>query len=150
MAVRSTATLIARSSTLWRRAKSPRRLGVARAFSYSAKGKTMKKCPDATQDPQLNARNQDRTRKKFHYGPADPMQSNDAFWASLGAHWGLSPQLASLRRCGNCGAYDVSREMVRCGGAAPDGTVGYCRGHHFSCSFLRTCSTWSPGGPTTD
>jgi hypothetical protein len=109
-----------------------------------------KKCPAATQNAQLNAANRARTAKQFHYGPANPMEPNDAFWASLGAKWGLSPELASLRRCGNCGAYDVTRDMQKCGGANANGTIGYCQGHNFSCSFLRTCATWSPGGPKVD
>jgi hypothetical protein len=108
------------------------------------------KCPPATQDPQLNAKNRKRTKDKFGYGPENLEADNTRFWEQKAKRWELPVILATLRRCGNCGAFNISDEMVDCGGASYDGEVGYCMGHHFTCSALRTCDTWSPGGPVTD
>ncbi len=104
-------------------------------------------CPEATQNPALNQQNQQRTIQQFGYGPEDPDAPNVEFWKDKAGRFHLPIALASLRRCGNCGAYDVSAEMIQCGGASQDGMFGYCRGHHFSCSAYRVCDTWSPGGP---
>ena len=49
--------------------------------------------------------------------------------------------------CGNCAAFDISKEMVACGGANSEGTVGYCKMHDFSCTAEKTCLTYAHGGP---
>lgn len=108
------------------------------------------KCPRATQDPELNLKNKENTRKKFGYGPAKIEDDNTRFWERKARKWELPVLLATLRRCGNCGAFNISDTMVDCEGASYDGDVGYCMGHHFSCSAFRTCDTWSPGGPITE
>jgi len=104
-------------------------------------------CPEATQDPQINAENQRRTYQQYGYGPMDPANPEPGFWQDKAQRWGLPVLNASLRRCGNCGAFDITDDMVACGGASEDGSRGYCQGHHFTCSAMRTCDTWSPGGP---
>lgn len=108
------------------------------------------KCPAATQDPALNRLNKQRTKQQFGYGPDDLNKQNAAFWKAKARAFELPVVLAKLRRCGNCGVFDVSDQMVACGGASYEGDVGFCRGHQFKCSAMRVCDTWSPGGPVTD
>jgi hypothetical protein len=94
------------------------------------------KCPPATQDHKLNKKNQIRAMKArdIKYG-----------------HPNEIAELASFKEkgqlCGNCIAFDVSPEMVRCGGASKDGSMGYCEMHRFSCAAEKTCLTWKGGGP---
>ena len=106
-------------------------------------------CPAPTQNRQLNDANRQRTYAQFGYGPQDPNNPPPGFWEEKAKRWSLPVLNASLRRCGNCSVYDISRDMQACGGASADGSIGYCHGHNFTCSALRTCNTWSPGGPQT-
>lgn len=119
-------------------------------YHYSYYGNPDEDCPPATQDQQLNAKNRARTIKQFGYGPKDPTQKNHRFWDGKARRWKLPIALASMRLCGNCSVFNISEDMVDCGGANENGTVGFCEGHKFSCSAYRTCDTWSPGGPKTD
>jgi hypothetical protein len=80
-------------------------------------------CPAPTQDPKLNNRNRLRAIREAMYGPVK------------GTLFG---------RCGNCAAFDTSRQMVACGGASPDGEVGYCHAWNFTCAARRCCLSWSP------
>ena len=104
-------------------------------------------CPAATQNPQLNKKNRQRTVQQYGFGPRNPRGVNKRFWADKARRFRLPVLLARFRRCGNCGAYDVTDHMVACGGASEDGMLGFCLGHKFSCEAERVCDTWKPGGP---
>ena len=90
-------------------------------------------CPAPTQDPELNAANKQRAAEdpEVQYGFPEQM-------------------IAEGKRCGGCAAFNVSENMVRCGGAAEDRSVGYCMMHEFTCAAKRSCLTWAPGGPKTE
>ena len=93
-------------------------------------------CPKATQDKALNDKNKKRAslNKKVKYGLPSEV-----------------PELKSLAKknlfCSNCAAYDISKNMIRCGGANKQGTIGYCKMHDFSCASKKTCLTHAKGGP---
>ena len=90
-------------------------------------------CPAPTQDPELNAANKQQAAEdpEIQYGFPEQM-------------------IAEGKRCGDCAAFNVSENMVRCGGAAEDRSVGYCMMHEFTCAAKRSCLTWAPGGPKTE
>ena len=90
-------------------------------------------CPAPTQNPELNAANKQRAAEdpEVQYGFPEQM-------------------IAEGKRCGGCAAFNVSENMVRCGGAAEDRSVGYCMMHEFTCAAKRSCLTWAPGGPKTE
>ena len=93
-------------------------------------------CPVATQEKEINISNKgnaaiDRKIAYMHPEDADKILK-------------LSKE-GSL--CGNCAAFDITTEMVACGGANEEGTVGYCKMHDFSCAAGKTCLTWATGGP---
>ena len=79
---------------------------------------------------------------KAGYGPAAPegnlRAGNDEFWIDKARMWSLPVLNARLRRCGNCNSYMIERA---------DGLIGFCMQYEFTCSALRTCNTWVPGGP---
>jgi hypothetical protein len=137
-------------------------------------------CPAAVKDSALNRKNKLKAATEYHYGP-DPLgralsatigavgklpllapAGHAAYWAAKAARLGKSDAQAVLEICGNCKAFDVTPEMVACGGASerpilvrcskggpPRLTtpVGFCQQHHFKCSALRTCDSWVAGGP---
>ena len=107
------------------------------------------RCPKAS-DPRVNAKNRQKTIDRFGFGPADVANPPRGFWEDKSQRWKLPVKLARLRRCGNCGVYDISEKAIECGLASWDGELGYCRGHDFTCSALRVCNTWSPGGPVME
>ena len=87
---------------------------------------------------------------------------NDPYWLAKATRDSVPEPEARKRICGNCKAFDVTPTMVACGGASerpilvPDSSagpprlttpVGYCQMHHFKCSALRTCDSWTEGGP---
>ena len=114
----------------------------------------MKNCPAPTQDPKLNNRNRLRAIREAMYGPVKVTflgqirdlrgEAAARYWRKMAGRWGLPVSTAIYRRCGNCGAFDTSRKMVACGGASPDGEVGYCRAWNFTCAARRSCLSWSP------
>ena len=93
-------------------------------------------CPPATQDKDLNSENKRKAAaaKDIKYGHPDKV-----------------PELKKLEEkgqlCGNCAAFNITPEMVDCGGASKDGATGYCEMHRFTCMAKKTCLTWASGGP---
>jgi len=90
-------------------------------------------CPAATQNEQLNLRNQEAATRdpRIQYRLAD------------------NPQSA----CGNCSAFDVSHRMSQCmPGETQDagGRSGYCWTNSFKCQSARVCNAWARGGPIQD
>jgi len=85
-----------------------------------------------------------------------------AYWTAKAAAKRITLEQATRELCGNCKAYDVSPAMQACGGAGGEAIAvvcaqtgrprmtlprGYCQMHNFTCSALRSCSTWVGGGP---
>ena len=128
----------------------------------------------------LNKKNKILAAKEHFYGP-DPLgkamaktiatvkglpvlapAGHLAYWMEKASRKQISVPMAQKQLCGNCKAFNITPEMVACGGAterpilvecAKGGpprlttTVGYCDMHEFKCSALRTCDTWVGGGP---
>ena len=93
-------------------------------------------CPAATQDAKLNSENKRKAARnpKIKYGHPSKVKE-------------LQKLAKNNKLCGNCAAFDVSKKMIKCGGANKKDTSGYCKMHDFSCAAEKTCLTWAPGGP---
>lgn len=121
-------------------------------------------CPPATQSIELNLKNRQKAIDEYGYGPLDPNQPNEKFWAKKADMWNLDdPEDAKSARCGNCAAFDMSDDMIDClskgigtePGSDPHDTIdaghlGYCKFLKFKCAAKRTCDAWVEGGPITD
>lgn len=120
-----------------------------------------KGCPPATQDISLNLINRKKAIDEYMYGPLDPNKPNEKFWQKIADEWNAdSIEEVKSARCGNCAAFDMSKEMQKCiakgigseKGSDPMDTVdaghlGYCKFLKFKCAAKRTCSAWVEGGP---
>ena len=119
-------------------------------------------CPIATQDIKVNLKNRDWAFKNVGYGPANPNDENEEFWAAKADEWQVEPDDAKEMRCGNCAAFIQTPEMLDCiekgigdepGSYAKDiiatAGLGYCELFEFKCAADRTCSAWLVGGPIT-
>jgi len=122
-------------------------------------------CPVATRDITVNLQNRGKAIDKAHYGPMDPNQPNDRYWAQKARMWQVSPDEAKTQRCGNCAAFSQTTAMLKCieegiagkEGSAEDamdvidaGDLGFCEIFDFKCASARTCDAWIVGGPITD
>jgi hypothetical protein len=120
------------------------------------------KCPTATQDISINLQNRQKGINEFGYGPLNPDEPNESFWADKQEKWKLdSPDDAKKSLCGNCAAFDISNKTLNCiaigigdDGGSEDpfdvieaGELGYCRFLKFKCAAKRTCDAWVTGGP---
>ncbi len=125
-------------------------------------------CPKATKDLDLNLKNRQKAIDKYLYGPKNPgldnkktAPNNDAFWEKIAKVWSKKHTVEDVKeaktmRCGNCAAFDTSREMLDCiskgikgadkGEDAWDtiesGKLGYCHFLDFKCAAKRTCKAW--------
>ena len=123
------------------------------------------RCPPATQDIALNLKNRQKAINEYGYGPLNPLEPNVKFWAKKQQMWQLdSIDDAKKSLCGNCAAFDVSKDAIACiergigddsGSENPHdvveaGDLGYCRFLKFKCASLRTCDAWVVGGPITE
>ena len=121
-------------------------------------------CPPATQSIELNLRNRQKAIDEYGYGPLNPNEPNEEFWQRLADKWRTN-DLESVKssRCGNCAAFDMTKEMMNCiaqgiggePGSDPHDTVdaghlGYCKFLKFKCAAKRTCDAWVEGGPIKD
>jgi hypothetical protein len=122
-------------------------------------------CPPATQDIGLNLKNRQKAINEYGYGPLNPLEPNEKFWAKKQQMWQLdSIDDAKKSLCGNCAAFDISKDAIACiergigddsGSENPHdvveaGDLGYCRFLKFKCASLRTCDAWVVGGPITE
>jgi hypothetical protein len=121
-------------------------------------------CPPATQSIELNLKNRKKAIDEYMYGPLDPNQPNEEYWAGIADEWNMDdPESAKSARCGNCAAFDITEEMQNCistgigsepGSDPADtidaGTLGYCKFLKFKCAAKRTCSAWVEGGPISE
>lgn len=120
-------------------------------------------CPAATGDLTLNLRNRGRAIDKADYGPMNPNEPNDQYWAKMAAKWDVPADEARGMRCGNCAAFNQTSRMLKCieDGLSDDrhedamevveaGDLGFCEIFDFKCAAARTCSAWIVGGPIKD
>jgi hypothetical protein len=121
-------------------------------------------CPTATQDVGANLENRKKAIDKANYGPLNPSEPNEDFWAESAKEWDVTPAEAKKQRCGNCAAFIQTSSMLECikGGLAQGdnaknawdvaeaGELGYCEAFDFKCASRRTCRAWIVGGPITD
>ena len=122
-----------------------------------------KGCPIATYDIDVNLKNRQKAIDEYHYGPANPDESED-YWKVAAKQWNITEKTAKTMLCGNCAAFDVSDKMWRCievGIKGDDRAVdsmatiqkadlGYCNFLHFKCAGTRSCSGWVSGGAIDD
>jgi hypothetical protein len=115
-------------------------------------GGTIKSCPAATGNLELNTKNRNKAIRAewIGYGPANVDQPAD-FWIKIASFWKTSVNSAKGMKCSNCVAFDVSPRMRDCMKVVSDkdGDFGYCWMHHFKCHSARTCRTWAKGGAIT-
>lgn len=120
------------------------------------------KCPIATQDIAVNIKNRQKAIDDGGYGPLNPNEPNNKFWAAKAKRWDVTVDDAQKQRCGNCAAFIRTPKMLDCidkglgneeGNDAWDviGTakLGYCEAFDFKCASSRTCDAWIVGGPIT-
>lgn len=119
-------------------------------------------CPEPTQDLALNLANRQKAINEFGYGPLNPNEPNETYWAAKQEMWKLdSPEDAKKSLCENCAAFDITSSMLDCiaKGIGEDsdpydtieaGELGYCKFLKFKCAAKRTCDAWVVGGPITD
>lgn len=121
-------------------------------------------CPEATQNIAVNLRNRKTAIDTAMYGPLNPEEANNKYWAGIADEWGVDIETAKKQRCGNCAVFIVTSEMKNCikSGLTGDersdefdaidaaGELGYCEAFDFKCASARTCRAWVTGGPVTD
>ncbi len=114
------------------------------------------KCPDATQNVELNLENRQHAIDDYGYGPPNPEEPNDEFWQEKADKWNTDPEQAKTMRCGNCKVFNISDKMKDCiklgmsGGEESEADdydsvvedLGYCQMHRFKCAASRTCISW--------
>ena len=122
-------------------------------------------CPPATQDIAINLENREKAIKTAGYGPLNPKEPNEEFWAEKANRWSLPVVEAKKSVCGNCVMFIRTPKMLDCiesGISAGDSgqqnawdaidtaELGYCEAFDFKCAASRTCSAWVVGGPITE
>lgn len=110
------------------------------------------KCPPATQSIPLNLKNRQKCIDEAHYGPLNPAEPNEEYWKAKAKMFNDSVEDAKSARCGNCAAFNRSKEILDCiasaigGKEAWDtidaGDLGYCVFYDFKCAASRTCDAW--------
>jgi hypothetical protein len=121
------------------------------------------KCPEATQDIEINLKNRQVCVDKANYGPANPSLENSEFWQKKADLFKTSVEETKTMRCSNCAAFIVKTPMKQCiekgigdeEGSEATGIInlanlGYCELFDFKCAGERTCDAWITGGPLTD
>lgn len=116
-------------------------------------------CPVETQDIKANLANRAKAVEVAHYGPANPLEPNDAYWQAKADQFRTTVEQAKTMRCGNCAAFNVTKRIEGCiakgigadaGEVEAAGQLGYCEFFDFKCAAKRTCDAWVVGGPITD
>ena len=121
-----------------------------------------KACPRETQDIAANLANRKKAITTAMYGPLNPNEPNEDYWAKLAQEFNTTPEEAKKSRCGNCAAFNVTTRIKNCiaqglgkdqgdeWGTIDAGDLGYCEAFDFKCASLRTCKAWIVGGPLDD
>ena len=122
-------------------------------------------CPPATQDIAVNLANREKAIETAGYGPLNPKEPNEEFWAEKAQRWSVEVTEAKKSVCGNCVMFIRTPKMLDCieGGIAAGDSgqqnawdaidqaeLGYCEAFDFKCAASRTCSAWVVGGPITE
>lgn len=112
---------------------------------------------DAITDLDLNTLNRNKTIKEYGYGPLNPLSDTaEAFWQQKAELWNTSVEHAKSSRCGNCAAFDQTKDTLRKiqQGIGKRGEkiseladLGFCELFWFKCAADRTCDAWLAGGP---
>jgi hypothetical protein len=119
-------------------------------------------CPPATQDIATNLANRENAIQVAKYGPLNPQEPNEEFWAEKANRWSVEIAEAKKSVCGTCVMFIRTPKMLDCieGGIAAGDSgsqnawdaidtaeLGYCEAFDFKCAASRTCSAWVVGGP---
>lgn len=121
-------------------------------------------CPPATLDLELNLKNRQYAIEKIGYGPLNPKEPNEEFWADKADRWAVTIEDAKKSICGNCAVFNRTSKVLSCiseglnegsptddwSAAIDQAELGYCEMLDFKCAASRTCDAWVVGGPITD
>lgn len=122
-------------------------------------------CPPATQDIAVNLANREKAIQTAAYGPLNPKDPNEDFWAAKAKRWTVDVAEAKKSTCGTCVMFIRTPQMLDCieGGlsagdsgaqnawdAIDTAELGYCEAFDFKCAASRTCDAWVVGGPITE
>lgn len=122
-------------------------------------------CPPATLDIAINLKNRKRAIAVARYGPLNPKEPNEDFWADKAKSWSIKPEEAKKSLCGNCVFFVITTKMKNCiatgiesGGSGEQDAwdaidaaeLGFCEAFDFKCAASRTCDAWVTGGPIKD
>jgi hypothetical protein len=129
----------------------------------------MDSCPISLTDNSVNAANHLKAITENGLGPADPTQSNQAFWQDKATKWQTTEGDARCRLCMNCEHYLNTTEIYDCITSneslnikASDlpltpkwkdiesRPVAFCTLFEITCSPVRTCDAQELGGPMDD
>lgn len=111
---------------------------------------------EAIDDVHVNLGNRNHAIDEYGYGPLNPNEKNKEFWEEKAKLWKTTTQEAMKSRCGNCAAFNKSKEIVNkiSSELGPAGKVitekadlGFCEMFHFKCAAARTCDAWLVNGP---
>ncbi|MFZ9876122.1 MAG: XkdF-like putative serine protease domain-containing protein [Candidatus Nanopelagicales bacterium] len=117
-------------------------------------------CPASTVDIELNLKNRQEAIDAANYGPLNPGEPNEEYWQAKADKFNTSVEDAKSAKCGNCGFFVRTKEMLACIAAGigeepmadpydaiQAGELGYCEAFDFKCAADRTCDAWIAGGP---
>lgn len=121
-------------------------------------------CPPATLDIELNLKNRQYAIEKIGYGPLNPKEPSEEFWADKADRWAVTIEDAKKSTCGNCAVFNRTEKVLNCiseglnegaptdewSAAIDQAELGYCEMLDFKCAASRTCDAWVVGGPITD
>lgn len=113
---------------------------------------------DSIEDLDLNLLNRNLAIKEYGYGPLNPddPETSQKFWEDKAQLWNTTIDHAKTARCGNCAAFDRTKEtldkIAKALGDDGDTIVekaglGFCELFSFKCAGARTCDAWLRGGP---
>ena len=134
------------------------------------------KCPEATQNIELNLKNRQKCVDVANYGPANPNIEDNEYWQKKADQFKTSIDKAKTMTCSNCAAFVVKEKMLNCiqiglaieqenddseDDMEDDETeiaedilelanLGYCELFDFKCAGQRTCDAWVVNGPLGD
>lgn len=110
----------------------------------------------AIDDVHENLENRNHAIDEYGYGPLNPNEDSADFWKEKAKLWKTSVDEAKKSRCGNCAAFNKSKEITNriAQNLGPAGKtitekadLGFCEMFHFKCAASRTCDAWLVNGP---
>jgi len=113
----------------------------------------------AIEDVHVNLENRNHAFEEYGYGPLNPREPSNDFWKQKAKVFNTTPEEAKKSRCGNCAAFNQSKEVMKriAAGLGPVGDViaekadlGFCEMFKFKCAAERTCDAWLVNGPITE